>query len=291
MDDADWATLPVPGCWQLHGYGTPNYTNTNYPFPVDPPYVPTENPVGIYRTSFSIPADWDGRSLFLVFEGVCSFFEVWVNGQFVGMSKGSHIPAEFDITGAAQAGENVLAVRVLQWSDASYLEDQDMWRLNGIFRDVYLLARSPVSLRDVAIKTWAGDGEELKVSRADVPAPDAPFHLRVTADILHSGSASAEGYTVSASLCDADGTEVLAPSVGEDVAVASPHRWTAETPYLYTLLVTLTGPDGASQQKCCRSPSVSATFGSPTSNCSSTASPSNCAGSTTTTRTRTAAMP
>ena len=258
-DHSAWNTLPVPGCWQLHGYGTPNYTNVNYPFPVDPPFVPTENPVGLYRTMFAVPPEWQGRRLSLAFEGVCSMFRVWVNGRPVGMSKGSHVPAEFDITDAARPGDNTLAVQVLQWSDASYLEDQDMWRLNGIFRDVSLLARSGVSLRDVSLKTWAGDGEDLKVARADVPGPDAPFHLRVGVDLQNVEDQEAQGYGVTAALYDDSGAEVSALSVGEGLAVPAGGRkslavvaevagarpWTAEEPSLYTLVVTLTAPDGS----------------------------------------------
>ncbi len=187
--DGDWGTLPVPGCWQLHGWGRPNYTNVNYPFPVDPPFVPTDNPIGIYRTRFTLPEAWGRDRISLYFEGVCSLFNVWVNGRFVGMSKGSHMTAEFDVTDVCNPGENVLAVQVFQWSDASYLEDQDMWRLNGIFRDVYLLSRPAVHVRDVKIETWAGDTQTLKVSRDGVPAPGGPFHLRVTAEIENSGAA------------------------------------------------------------------------------------------------------
>ncbi|MBV9852715.1 MAG: DUF4981 domain-containing protein, partial [Armatimonadetes bacterium] len=259
FDDGDWQTLPVPACWQLHGYGTPNYTNVNYPFPVDPPFVPTENPIGSYRTAFSIPPAWEGRRLALVFEGVCSCFQVWVNGQAVGMSKGSHVPAEFDITDAARSGENLLAVRVFQWSDASYLEDQDMWRLNGIFRDVLLMARPSVSVRDVVVKTWAGHGEELRVARSDVPGPEAPFHLRVAVELQNAGAAPVTGQHVAATLHDADGHGLFVLSLGQDVGVPAgerrtveaeitleaPNLWTAEEPHLYTLLVRLLGPDGS----------------------------------------------
>ncbi len=244
FEDAGWAALPVPGCWQLHGYGIPVYTNVNYPFPVDPPYVPSENPLGLYRTTFPLPSDWSDKHISLVFEGVCSLFTVWVNGVEIGLSKGSHVPAEFDLTSAVTPGENLLAVQVHHWSDASYLEDQDMWRLNGIFRDVYLLARAPVSLRDVSIKTWVGDGEDLKVSREAVPGPDSPFHLRVGAAL----PGASDGHSITAALYDAAGSEVQTFTLGEswqaEVVTDSPKRWTAEDPYLYTLLVTLTGPDG-----------------------------------------------
>ncbi|MEW6229421.1 MAG: sugar-binding domain-containing protein, partial [Bacillota bacterium] len=153
-DDAAWETIPVPSNWQMHGYGRPNYTNIAYPFPVDPPFVPDENPTGSYRRPFTIPEAWQGRRVFLVFEGVSSAFHLWVNGYEVGYSQGSHLPSEFDLTTYLRPGEeNLLAVRVYQWSDGSYLEDQDMWRLSGIFRDVYLIATPPVHLRDLRVRT------------------------------------------------------------------------------------------------------------------------------------------
>ena len=262
-DDGAWGTIPVPGCWQLNGWGRPLYVNTRYPFPVDPPFVPTDNPVGVYRTRFAAPNLDDDERIHLVFEGVCSLLNVWVNGQFAGMSKGSHMTAEFDITGLVRAGENTLAVQVFQWSDASYLEDQDMWRLNGIFRDVYLLARAPVHVRDVKIETWAGDNQTLKVSRENVPAPGAPFGLRVTADVQNSSAGQADGCQVSAQLLDAQGVTVPThglefaaarvpagerAAVSAMVKVAAPAAWTAETPHLYTLLVTLTAPNGRARE-------------------------------------------
>jgi hypothetical protein len=130
-EDAGWDYLPVPSCWQLHGYGRPHYTNIRYPFVIDPPRVPSENPTGSYRRHFFVPEAWSGRRLILRFEGVDSAFEVHVNGEYVGFSKGSRIPAEFDVTEHVRPGEeNLLAVRVWQWSDGTYLEDQDMWWLS-----------------------------------------------------------------------------------------------------------------------------------------------------------------
>jgi beta-galactosidase/beta-glucuronidase len=132
-EDWNWDTLPVPSNWQMHGYGRPLYTNVAYPFPVDPPNVPYENPVGLYRRHFQVPEGWKDQQIFLMFEGVDSAFYVWVNGQMVGYSQGAHLPAEFDITPYLHGGQNLLAVQVFQYSDGSYLEDQDMWRLSGIF--------------------------------------------------------------------------------------------------------------------------------------------------------------
>ncbi len=148
FDDTDWATLPVPAHWQLHGYGKPAYTNVQYPFPVDPPYVPDDNPTGEYRRTFQLPESWPGGDAVLRFEGVDSCFAVWCNGVELGNSKGSRLPIEFGVGELLRPGENVIAVRVHQWSAGSYLEDQDMWWLSGIFRSVSLLARPADGLAD-----------------------------------------------------------------------------------------------------------------------------------------------
>ncbi|MGL6173203.1 MAG: sugar-binding domain-containing protein, partial [Cellulosilyticaceae bacterium] len=148
FDASLWSLLPVPSNWQLHGYDIPQYTNVNYPFPVDPPYVPNENPVGLYIKEFTLPSNWEGKKVYINFEGVNSCFYIWLNGTYLGYSQGTHIPAEFDLTNALLPGQNKLAIKVLKWCDGSYLEDQDFYRLSGIFRDVYLLAREPVHIRD-----------------------------------------------------------------------------------------------------------------------------------------------
>ena len=127
-----WSSLPVPGHWQLHGYGIPHYTNTVFPFPVCPPHVPTENPTGTYRRNFRVPDSWESMQLRLRFDGVDSAFHVWINGQPVGYSQGSRNPAEFDISPYVKRdGTNEVFVRVYQWSDGSYIEDQDQWWLSG----------------------------------------------------------------------------------------------------------------------------------------------------------------
>ncbi|HET9170229.1 MAG TPA: glycoside hydrolase family 2 TIM barrel-domain containing protein [Actinospica sp.] len=139
--DSGWDELPVPALWQLHGYGTPAYLNVDYPFPIDPPRVPDANPTGEYRREFELAEDFPLERAVLRFEGVDSCFAVWVNGVRLGDGKGSRLPTEFDASGAVRHGRNVIAVRVHQWSSASYLEDQDMWWMSGIFRSVRLLAR------------------------------------------------------------------------------------------------------------------------------------------------------
>ncbi|HEX3779488.1 MAG TPA: glycoside hydrolase family 2 TIM barrel-domain containing protein [Pseudonocardiaceae bacterium] len=148
FEDSNWVRLPVPAHWQLHGYGAPAYTNVRFPFPVDPPYVPEENPTGEYRRTFELPPDWPAGAAVLRFEGVDSCFAVWCNGQELGNSKGSRLPVEFEVGEFLRPGTNVIAVRVHQWSAGSYLEDQDMWWLSGIFRSVSLLARPADGMAD-----------------------------------------------------------------------------------------------------------------------------------------------
>ena len=142
----------MPSHWQLHGYGAPAYTNVVYPFPVEPPNVPDENPTGDYRRRFAVPAEWAGTDAVLRFEGVDSRLRAWLNGVELGEAMGSRLPTEFDVGELLRPGEdNVLAVRVHQWSAGSYLEDQDMWWLSGIFRGVTLLARPAEALDDVFV--------------------------------------------------------------------------------------------------------------------------------------------
>ncbi|MEU8817668.1 glycoside hydrolase family 2 TIM barrel-domain containing protein [Actinoplanes sp. NPDC048796] len=147
----DWDEIPVPGHWQLYGYGAPAYTNVRFPFPIDPPRVPEANPTGEYRRIVRRPQDWDGGRVLLRFDGVDSWFEVWVNGVSVGTSSGSRLTVEFDVTGALTGGDDVLAVRVHQWSFGSYVEDQDQWWLSGIFRSVALLHRPEGGIDDVRV--------------------------------------------------------------------------------------------------------------------------------------------
>ena len=148
QDSEDADSIEVPSNWQLQGYDKPIYTNVKYPFPVDPPHVPTDNPTGCYSKAFRVPDEWlasDGR---VIFNGVNSAFYLVCNGQFVGYSQDSRLPAEFDLTDLVQSGENRIAVMVLRWSDGSYLEDQDMWWLSGIFRSVELLHKPDLHISD-----------------------------------------------------------------------------------------------------------------------------------------------
>ena len=171
FDDTAWDLLPVPAHWQLHGHGEPAYTNVKFPFPVDPPFVPDENPTGEYRRTFELPADWPAAPAVLRFEGVDSCYRVWLNGVELGHAKGSRLPAEFPAAAALRPGRNVLTVRVHQWSAGSYLEDQDMWWLSGIFRPVRLLARPDGGLGDVQVRAEYDHRTGRGVLRVDTPGP------------------------------------------------------------------------------------------------------------------------
>lgn len=220
--DADvsyWDVLPVPSVWQLHGYGTPAYVNVQYPFPVDPPYVP-DHEVGCYRTTFQVPDAWAGRRIRLTFDGVCSMLTVSVNGSEVGMSKGSHVPAEFDVTDVVQEGENLVAVVVHQWSDASYVEDQDMWRHNGIFRDVWLAALPKNHIEDVRVTYDLGN---------DLASVSGTIEVTMAGD----------GGEVEATLLDPAGNECFSESGSGEIAFSldDVQVWSPETPHCYTLLL------------------------------------------------------
>lgn len=178
QDLPDAAPLAVPSNWQLAGYDAPIYTNVRYPFPVDPPRVPEDNPTGCYSRTFSVDPAWlaAGQTR-VIFDGVNSAFYLWCNGHWVGYSQDSRLPAEFDLSPWLQPGENRLAVMVLRWCDGSYLEDQDMWRMSGIFRDVSLLHKPAAHLSDVRITTPLHDsftrGELVVTARASRVRPAA----------------------------------------------------------------------------------------------------------------------
>ncbi|TCN39120.1 beta-galactosidase [Kribbella orskensis] len=169
-DTSAWDTITVPGHWQLSGYGAPAYTNVVYPFPLEPPHVPTANPTGDYVRTVTVPADWDGSRVVLRFEGVDSRFAVHVDGNLVGWSSGSRLPSEFDLTELVAPGKEIrIAVRVHQWSAGSYVEDQDMWWLSGIFREVNLLALKPSAPADVFVHASYVDGTGTLKVDSDVP--------------------------------------------------------------------------------------------------------------------------
>ncbi|TWT33964.1 Beta-galactosidase [Posidoniimonas corsicana] len=239
FDDSGWEDIRVPGDWQTQGFGQPIYTNVTYPFDKNPPKIAGQNgnPVGSYRTTFTMPAEWKGRRVEINFDGVESAFYLWVNGKMVGYSQGSRTPARFDLTPFLQDGENVLAAQVFRWCDGSYLEDQDFWRLSGIFRDVYLEGLPATRIVDFEVTTDLD--EEYKNAT-----------LKVDADIRAEQPASLELalYTLDGELIGQESTsnatagEELRAEIG--MSVSEPALWTAETPNLYRLVLTLKDREG-----------------------------------------------
>lgn len=222
FNDSSWKTIPVPSNVEIEGYGIPIYVNIPYPWPKpwNPPFTPDDDPnntVNSYRRTFELPADWNGRRILITFDGVNSFFYLWINGQKVGLGKDARTPVEFDITKYVKPGQNLIAVENFRWCDGSYLEDQDFWRMSGIFRDVYLWSTASTHIRDFEVKA------------------DPSGKLTVAAQLTGPG-------TVEASLEDTDGRVV---ATGKDtLTVSNPRLWSAECPNLYKLLLTAKNADG-----------------------------------------------
>lgn len=217
-DDGGMNTIPVPSVWQMHGYDGHQYTNVRYPFPLDPPYVPSDDPCGLYRRTFFVGKESAGMRLYLDFEGADSCLFVWINGRFVGYDTVSHSTGEFDVTDYVREGENLLCAVVLKWCSGSYLEDQDKLRMTGIFRDVYLIRRPQDHIRDYRVKTLLRGGK-----------------AEITAEFAFRGKEQA----VRASLYSADG-ELLQRASGTGkirFLLENPVLWNAESPYLYRLVL------------------------------------------------------
>ncbi|CAI0774226.1 beta-galactosidase [Serratia entomophila] len=243
QDLPDAGHLTVPANWQLAGYDAPIYTNVRYPIPVDPPQVPEDNPTGCYSRTFSVSDGWlaAGQTR-IIFDGVNSAFYLWCNGHWVGYSQDSRLPAEFDLSPWLQAGENRLAVMVLRWCDGSYLEDQDMWRMSGIFRDVSLLHKPAAHLSDIRITTPLYDsfsrGELVVAAHVNGPAP-----LQVQVRLWRDGQLVAEK-------TQPLGSEVIDERGAYDdrttlrLPVERPALWSAESPALYRATVALLSPQG-----------------------------------------------
>lgn len=249
-NDSSWPKIAVPSNVEISGYGIPIYVNIRYPWTwhgkePNPPFIPEEEPnntINSYRRTFTVPSDWSGRHVFVTFDGVNSFFFLWINGQKVGFGKDSRTPVEFDITTYLVPGENLLAVENFRWSDGSYLEDQDMWRMSGIFRDVYLWSPPEVHIRDLEVKT------ELDSTYRDA-------ELVVKAEITNYGK-KPENVSIRTQLLDPSGKPVISPSASGQLEsekqttlksaalVQNPLKWSAETPNLYKVLVTLQDSSG-----------------------------------------------
>jgi beta-galactosidase len=254
----EWSPIQVPGNWTMQGFGRPHYTNVQMPFPQSPPEVPADNPTGIYRRRFSVPTGWQGRRIVLHFGGCEGVLYVHVNGNPVGLSKDARTPAEFDVTDLVQMGApNELMAVVVQWSDASFIEDQDHWWQAGLMREVYLYATGAPHLQDV-------------FARGDLDDSYQDGILRVKAKVGFPGSRP-EAAVVTLQLYDPDGRPLFdiqpqgacgeiktswgAPlrpdnEVDFELPVTQPRQWTAETPHLYTLVATLTTPEGSESSAC-----------------------------------------
>jgi beta-galactosidase len=260
FDVSGWKEIPVPSCWQLLGYGTPYYRNFGYTIRKDAPRVMGEpaknwtayterNPVGSYRREFEVPSEWKDRRIFLTFDGVDSAFFLWINGQKVGFSVNSRNAAEFDVTQYVKPGRNMVAVEVYRYSAGSYLEDQDMWRLSGIYRNVTLWSAPQVHVRDFFIKT-------------DLDAQYRDATLEAVVKVKNYGSQASPASTAAIDLFDLKGqpmqgltatANIPGLAAGEEKAVtltlkvANPAKWTAETPNLYTAVLTLKTGDRTSE--------------------------------------------
>ena len=236
----------------MQGYGTPIYTNITYPFPVNPPYIERTNPVGSFLKKFTLPEGWENDQLILHFGGISSAGYVWVNGRFVGYSQDSRLPAEFDVTKFVHQGENTLAVQVFRWSDGSYVEDQDHWRMSGLHREVLLMAQPKVSISDFFVRT-----------KFDEDIENALLQVRPKISVL--GKMDTKGWTIEAQLYQPDNQPEFETPVTVPVdrvrfesypqrdnvyfglmekEVKAPEKWSAEKPVLYTLVLSLKDQDG-----------------------------------------------
>lgn len=239
FDTSNWDPIQVPGSWELQGFDAPIYTDVSYPFPPNPPYVPTDyNPVGSYVHEFSIPSDWNDMDVFIDFEGVESAYYVWVNGQEVGYSEDSRLPAHFDITKYLKSGKNKLAVKVFRYSDGSYLEDQDYWKYSGIERNVYVYARPQTRVNDFHL-----------LAELTNEYVDGDFKLAVDLDNPKTG------YTLDVKVLE-DNDPIFNKTINItadkkyriDEVFPQIKSWNAETPNLYTLVLTLKDERGSDME-------------------------------------------
>ncbi len=268
-NSSNWKDIEVPSNWELKGYGQPIYTNIVYPFtpkktlesefdwkgpqPPLPPKIYRDNPVGSYYRDFEVPSNWKNQSIILHFGGVTSAFYVWVNGKKIGYSQGSKLAAEFDITEFLEKGKNRVAVQVFRWCDGSYIEDQDMWRLSGIHREVLLLAQPKIAINDFYVKT-----------KFDEKLENASLQIRPKVWIKKDAD-NLKGWTIKAHLYDANTKKVFQTPLSTNVdkiynerwfprdtpkfaflekEIVAPKKWSAEKPYLYTLVLDMVDPQG-----------------------------------------------
>lgn len=245
LDDSQWSNLPVPSNWERKGFGTAIYTNIVYPFPKNPPFIGGDNPVGTYRKSFTVPENWSEREILLHFGSITGYARIYVNGKFVGMTKVSKSPAEFNISQFLQKGKNTLAVQVYRWHDGSYLEDQDFFRISGIERDVFLTALPKTSLWDFFIK-------------GDLDAKYTDGLLSADVSLRKFKGSNIEAGSVNVELLDKTGKSVWSQlqkvakstdtlqNVSFKTTIKNPLKWSAEYPNLYTCVISVNDAQGKS---------------------------------------------
>jgi beta-galactosidase len=242
LQDSDWANIPVPSNWERKGFGIPIYTNITYPFPRNPPFVGKDNPVGTYRKTFTVPANWDGREVLLHFGSITGYAKIYLNGEMVGMSKVSKSPAEFDITKKLKKGNNLLAVQVFRWHDGSYLEDQDFWRISGIERDVFLYSMPKTTIWDFFVK-------------ADLDANYTNGLFSASVDLRKFAGASGKTVSVTANVTDRAGKSVFTQTKNAALlsdlntvmfsgTIPKVAKWSAESPLLYDMNLTIKDDNG-----------------------------------------------
>ena len=246
---SDWKEITVPSCWEMQGYGTPIYTNITYPFKNNPPFIEPQkgytnetetNPVGSYKRTFTIPENWYKKEVFVHFDGVYSGFYIWINGKKVGYSQGANNVSEFNITDYIKKGDNTISVQVFRWTDGSYLEDQDMFRMSGIHKDVYLFATPKMHIRDFLLQSEFSDDDLSKST------------LATTFWLKNNEKNTSNKALLELQLLKEDGTEVFKKETpisnlkkgsesqfNLDVTVQNPELWSAERPYLYTAILIL----------------------------------------------------
>lgn len=240
-----WDEILVPGNWELQGFGQPIYLDEEYPFPPDPPKVPEENPVGSYKRFFSIPASWEGRQVFLHIGSLKSAGYIWVNGKPVGFSKGSKTPAEFNITRFLRPYANSVSMEIYRWSDGAYLEGQDMWRLSGLERDVYLMALPDAHIRDFEVHAGLDQDYRDGIFNLEVElrnlGEEIFENLELKIDLMQEENLERTLYADKQTLSlDTSQQKILV----FDAIIEEPRKWSAEMPDLYTLLITLTDQHG-----------------------------------------------
>ncbi len=233
-----WKEIKVPSNWELQGYGIPIYTNIEYPFPKNPPFIPHEyNPVGSYVKHVNIPENWLERDVFLCFEGVRSAMYLWINGTKVGYSQGSKTPATFNISPYIKAGQNKIAVEVYRWSDGSYIEDQDCWRLSGMDRDVHIYATPKLAIDDINVHSNLDDDYQNGIFQVAV-------QLRNNSDSIIEKSTIQIQLLYKKEILYEENKLIKNNNISFNYEVANVHKWTAETPNLYDLLIVLKNADG-----------------------------------------------